>query len=214
MTATLSTRVNNAIPFLMAAARFSRAVKAVEDANSTEPFGEFWEEIRSNAVACILLVAAALESYTNELFSDRDKVFADQKMKVLEKLWKTFERKPSLEKFNMALLLRDKPEIDEKSDTYRAVSAVLKLRNALTHFKPEWSHAPDKHQKLSKELEGYFSPSRIFKGDQFIFPSAWAGHSCTSWAVQTTVKFFQDFEMLADLPDRTDWKAFDGRLQP
>ncbi len=136
-------------------------------------------------------------------------------MKVLEKLWKTFERKSSLEKFNMALLLRDKLEIDEKSQDYQAMLAVLKLRNALTHFKPEWSHSPDKHQKLSKELEGYFSPSPIFKGDQFIFPMAWAGHSCTSWAVQTAVKFIQAFEVLADLPDRTNWKAFDdGRLQP
>ena len=117
-------------------------------------------------------------------------------MTVLEKFWKTFERKSPLEKFNLALLLRDKPEIDDKSDDYRAMLAVLKLRNALTHFKPEWSHAPDKHQKLSKELESYFSPSPIFKGDQFIFPMAWAGHSCTSWAVQTAVKFI-DFEVLA-----------------
>jgi hypothetical protein len=213
LTATLSTRVNQAIPLLLGGARFSRAVKSIECANQSQPFGEFWEEIRDNAVACIFFVSASLESYTNELFSDRDQVFADHKMKVLEKFWKTFERKSSLEKFNLALILRDKEEMDEKSHTYKAMTAVIKLRNALTHFKPEWSHSYDKHLKLSKELEGYFAPSGI-TGDKLIFPMAWAGHSCTSWAVNTTVTFLKEFEVAADVPNRTNWAAFDERLKP
>jgi hypothetical protein len=213
LNATLSTRVNNGIPFLIAAARFSRSVEAIEDAHQGEEFGEYWEELRDNAVACLFLVCAALESYTNELFSDREKVFSNQKMKVLEKFWKTFERKSPLEKFNLALLLRDKEEISEKSDSYKALAAVITLRNALTHFKPEWSHAYDRHEKLSKELEIYFSPSLI-TGDKLIFPKAWAGHSCTCWAVNTAVEFVKSFEVAADLVGRTNWTAFHKRLQP
>jgi hypothetical protein len=214
MTATLSTRVNYAVPHLLAAARFSRAVKVIEAANVGQPFGEWWEEMRDNAVACLFVASATIESYTNELFSDRDKVFPDAPALLIGKIWEMSERKAPVEQFDLVLQLRSKPPLDRKAGFYKAMLAVIRLRNELTHFKPEWSHQINKHKKTSDVLKGYFkADSPHFRNEQ-IFPSAWVGHSCTSWAVNTTLRFIEEFEKLAGLTGRTDRAQFGGRLNP
>jgi hypothetical protein len=47
-----------------------------------------------------------------------------------------------------------------------------------------------------------------------IFPCAWIGHSCTVWAMNTSIGFLQEFEKLADLRDQTNWKDFQSRMTP
>ena len=34
---------------------------------------------------------------------------------------------------------------------------LIKLRNGIVHFKPEWDDEAAEHEKLSKQLEGYVS---------------------------------------------------------
>jgi hypothetical protein len=93
------------------------------------------------------------------------------------------------------------------------VNALGRLRNELTHFKPEWSHEVKKHKTVSEELKGYFPPS-VWMNKEHLFPRAWVGHRATVWAVQTTVAFLKEFEKMSDLSDRTNWKAFEARLIP
>lgn len=59
------------VPHLIAAARHSRAVKALEDENIGKPFGPFYDEVLGDSSACILLCVAGLEAYINEFFADR-----------------------------------------------------------------------------------------------------------------------------------------------
>jgi hypothetical protein len=212
--ATLTFRVGYAVPYLLAAARFSRAVERIEVANVGAPFGEWWEEMRDNAVACLFLTSAPLESYVNELFSDRHKIFPDSPALLINKSWKVYERKSPFEKLNLVLELRRKPKFNKKEKEFQAMDAVIHLRNQLTHFKPEWVNEPIKHAAISDRLKGYFERNtRHFQGEG-IFPRAWAGHSCTSWAVNTTLEFIEEFERLADLVGRTDRAKFNGRLNP
>ena len=49
----------------------------------------------------------------------------------------------TLEKFEFALLLSDKPSIDKSSTLYQDVKIVVDLRNSLVHFKPEWDTQAD-----------------------------------------------------------------------
>src|SRR5258706_2586528 len=57
---------------MLAAARFSREVGAIENENKGQPWGEFWGGIFHRATACILTSVASLEAHANELFSDRN----------------------------------------------------------------------------------------------------------------------------------------------
>ena len=126
--------------------------------------------------------------------------------------WESLEWKSTWKKFNVALRLRGKQELDRRSEISRAALAVNELRNAMTHFKPEWHHDLKKHKDVGDALAGFFVPNPTFANEP-IFPRAWVGHSCTCWVVDSTVKFLQEFERLADLPKRTDWPALQGRLQ-
>jgi hypothetical protein len=210
--ATASTRAYAAVPYLIGAARFSRLVGEIENANSTKEFGDFWEEMRDHATACVFFADAAIESYANELFADANKVFPSEFIAGLDLLWSELERKKSsLEKLDLALSLRDKPRLDQKTDILKAVKALGRLRNELTHFKPEWSHNNKKHKSISNELKSYFAAS-VWLKNEHLFPRAWVGHPATVWVVETAVAFLKEFERQADLTDRTNWQAFAGRL--
>ena|SRR5439155_6633148 len=105
-------RTNFSILHLLAAAHFSRHVAEIEHAHNGEPFGAFFEEIIWFSSACILSCSAGLEAYANELFVDRSEHFPNLRPEVADKLWELFEQKPTLEKFDMALLLKQKPLLD------------------------------------------------------------------------------------------------------
>jgi hypothetical protein len=212
-TATISLRVNFAVLHLLGAARFSRAVLAVEAANTGQPFGEWWEELRDNAVACLFLASACLEAYANELFSDGDKIFPGRPTLLIDTIWEISERKAPVDKLELVLHLRGKPAFDKRARSYKELGAVTRLRNELNHFKPEWTHLPNKHKKISDVLAGYFTPSAAMN-DPLIFPRAWATHSCTSWAVNATLTFIEEFEQLAGLTGRTDRSVWASRLKP
>jgi hypothetical protein len=180
----LSFRVNQAIPYLLGAARYSRLVGQLETANAGKTFGDFWEEMRDHAVSCIFFADAAIESYANELFADAPAVFPAEFIAGLNLLWDELERrKDPLGKLDIALSLRNKPELDRKSSILKSLYALGRLRNELTHFKPEWSHEPKKHASISEDLKGLFTTSEWFKNEA-VFPRAWIGHSCTTWALK------------------------------
>jgi hypothetical protein len=139
--ATARTRVNLAVPHLLSACGFSRQVRQMEEAHLGEPFGGFWEEIFAHATASILLTVAALESYINEVFSSYDSNFPGFSPEVLGKLWDVYELKPILDKYELALCLRNAGALDRGLPPVQDVALLIRLRNALTHFKPEWFNA-------------------------------------------------------------------------
>jgi hypothetical protein len=121
---------------------------------------------------------------------------------LLDKLWETFERKPTLEKFEFALLLRKSPKLDRSARPYQDVKAIVELRDALLHYKPEWDDEAVRHQKISEMLRGKFDPSPFQHDDSLIFPVRWASHSCTKWAVKGVLEFINEFARVGGLPDK------------
>ena len=196
-----SIRVNLAVQHMLAAASFSREVGQLEAKHAGQPFGDFWESILHNSMACVLTCVASLEAYANELFSDRTTVFSGYSHDLLHKLWETYEQKPILEKFEFALLLLKRPQFSRGAKPYQDIKVLVELRNALTHFKPEWSEEADEHKAISAKLEGKIIGS-TFLNDALLFPRRWASHSCTSWAVFSAIAFAQAFEALGSLPPK------------
>jgi hypothetical protein len=199
MTATVTVRVNLAVQHMLAAARFSREVGNLECEHKSQPFGEFWESILHVATACVLTAVASLEAYANELFSDRVKIFPGYSQELLHNLWETYEQKPILAKFEFALLLLNKPQLDRGAPPYQNIKVLVDLRNALIHFKPEWENEADEHQKISAKLVRKIEGSP-FLSDRLLFPRRWACHSCTTWAVHSAIAFAKEFEKLAGVP--------------
>ena len=90
--------------------------------------------------------------------------------------------------------------MDRGAGSYQDIKVLIELRNALTHFKPEWMNEADEHAKISAKLFSKIEGGPFLLTSELLFPRRWAGHSCTSWAVNSALAFAKDFERLAGLP--------------
>jgi hypothetical protein len=201
-TMTAAVRSNLSVTHILSAAMFSRAAGAIETANAEKAFGDFWEDIQANAIATILTSVAALEGYANELFVDHAEVFPELRLDIMTKLWELYEQKPILEKYDFALLLRQGSAFDRGAPPHQDIAALIKLRNALVHYKPEWSNEQVEHAKVSNALKNRAVKSSYFSTNDSLFPRAWVSHGTTCWAVKSVISYIYDFEQRASLKSR------------
>lgn len=203
MTGTATARLiaNFALQHLKAATTFSNHVVDLETKHIDEPFGAFFEDIRSYASACFLSTVASLEALINEFFIAHNGKLRSQIVDFEAAFWDKggIERKPILCKYQRALRMLSFPEIDTLSSTYQDVQALIGLRNTLIHYKPTWD--PDRKDKadLIEVLNGRF-PLSPFLGESADFVSMRCmSAGCTRWAVSSTLTFMQDFHQRANL---------------
>ena len=109
-------------------------------------------------------------------------------------MWGLIEKKSILTKFNFALALRGVRKLDKADPGFNNMQALIALRNALIHFKPEWEDKQRNHLKISSLLKKKFEPSTFILGNEGIFPRKWASHSCTVWVIESCLTFIEDFE--------------------
>lgn len=198
-------RPNFAVQHMIAAARFARLCYKVEDENAGAPFGPFYDEIISYVTATILLSVASLEANINEIFADvRDSiiVFDGLDMNLLTEIWDLIEGKAILEKYQFVLVLKKKDRMNKGAQYYQFVDTLIKVRNALIHFKPEWLGEQQEHEKIGKLLRGKFTLSPFVSENDPIFPMRCMTHGFADWAVRSSLEFVQWFTQSADLPNR------------
>jgi hypothetical protein len=211
-------RTNFAVQHIFAAANFSRRADELEHINAGKPFGAFFEEIVWNVSAAILFAVAALEADANEVFMDAEMNLKEQDNDLIQRIWQLMEQKGILDKYEMALFLKNKKRLDKGEVVWRDTANLIKLRNALVHFKPEWADAKTEHKKIENRLNGRFRLSPFLSPESEFFPKRCMSHGCAEWAVKTALAFRTFFSQEADLPDRfapyldrllviPDWRA-------
>lgn len=191
-TATARVRANLALHHLFAACRFSARVGQIESDNVGQPLGSFWDEILQNSLGVATLTVAALESYANEMYFEGAILKPGINPSAVEELAEIVDKETILRKFAIALSVSAGKRLDNGNALTQNAAALIRLRNAVVHFRPEWFGERGKHEKLSKVLDHRFTPS-IFFQNEAIFPRAWASHSFTVWALRTTVGFIDHF---------------------
>jgi hypothetical protein len=219
---TARVRSNFAVQHMLAAARFARRVGEVEKEHAGEQFGPFFDEIISYVSATILSSAAGLEAYINELFIEAETYFPEYRRgasaELWDLLWKRVERDNTLDKYQLALDLKklDRFGKDKKSTidvTYAAASALIDVRNALMHFKPQWDDEEKLHRQLTNRLRNLGIPTSPFMpaGTQH-FPTAFMSHATAKWAVTTSLQFTAAFSQRAGLENK--FAGFIERMNP
>jgi len=194
MAASASVRTNLSLQHLLGAARFARQAYQVEQENAGQPFGAFFEELVHLVIAAVTLSVASLEAAANELYADGPQHFPAYSKEVLDAVWDLAEKSPFMGKYDLALTLRAAPSLDKGQPVYQNIDALVHLRNALVHFKPEWDDAQVKHKKLSARLQGKFQRSPFIHTNEPLFPKACMSHGCAEWAVKSVVGFLADFQ--------------------
>jgi hypothetical protein len=181
---------------LKAATIFRDHVIEVEIKNAGQPFGPFFEELRSYASGCIMSAAASLEALINELFISPHCGLRPMLKDFESEFWGRggIERKPMLEKYQLALKMLGKSPLDVHAQPYRDAWALNELRNALVHFKPIWD--PERQQKveLAEILAGKYDVSPFLNENSDFVTMQSMSASCARWVVSTTFSFMREFD--------------------
>lgn len=193
------TRMNLSLHHLFAACRFTARIGEVEQQNSNQPFGDFWEEILQNALGVATLTVASLESYANELYFEGNAISPVLNPAAAAECLKVVNRKSILQKYSLVLAIRAKKPLALGEKHVRNVHALVKLRDAVVHFRPEWFGEQREHDKLSRRLRQKFDASPFLPAEEPLFPRAWASHSFAQWALRSTVRFLHYFYAEAGL---------------
>lgn len=201
--ATARVIANFALQHLKAAVTFRDHVAEIESQSLNQPFGSFFEDLRSYGSACIMSAAASLEALINEFFITPEGPLRRQLSDFEAEFWGRggIEWKPPLEKYQLALKMLGQPRLDEHAPTFRNAWALIELRNAFVHYKPTWD--PDRQRKveLVEVLTGQYdlSPFPDSGSDFVTMRSMSAG--CMRWAIVTVLNFIREFHALSKLDE-------------
>ena len=191
-TATGKSRTNLSLHHLFAACRFTARIEEIEQANAGQPFGSFWEEILQNALGVATLSVACIECYANELFFEGTAISSSLNSVATAVIAEALDSESILLKYSAVLAIRVGKQLDMGVLQVQGANALIKLRNSVVHFRPEWSGEQNKHDKLSKLLRYKFETSSFLPNEP-IFPLAWASHSFAVWALRSTIEFLEYF---------------------
>lgn len=175
--------------------------------------GKYSDELYCKQMAyvtgAVLASVSFLEATINELFVDaQDKVptvvnqLHPEAISQMSEMWKLGVPKTAsfkiMQKFQIALTLTRKPLFDAGKPPYQDVECLIKLRNALIHYEPEWTiNSSDTEeisiQKLEKILKSKFQLNPLAGMGNSFFPDKCLGHGCAEWAVRSSIMFTDEF---------------------
>jgi uncharacterized protein YutE (UPF0331/DUF86 family) len=176
---------------------------------------EVHKDYISYVSSSVLASVAALESNINEMFIDfREKyeavhkntdsntnkmieainafsVIKDMFVHIIEK------PKPVLSKYKtMSLLIKERNIISEKEETI--IKFIIRLRNNIVHFMPEWDNDLNEHESIEKtyknQYSGKFSLSPIYNSGAMFFPYLCLSADCSSWCLSSVKKFIENYK--------------------
>jgi hypothetical protein len=176
---------------------------------------------RTYVVGAVALAVMGLEACINEIYLDAvdestqklpDAVDestqklpgVDEREKALLALWwPQVEMQPILLKYQHALLLLGKPALPKGESPYQDADSLVRLRNALTHYKPEWDDSLNVHADIESRLTGKFDLNPLSTTSSLWFPHQCLGAGCAKWAVSTAEAFVLAFCTRLGIPPRT-----------
>ncbi len=155
---------------------------------------------RAYAVGAVVLAGMGLEACINEVYLDAcDKNMQKlagldgREASLLAEWWIEIEPRPALLKYQHALLLLGREEFPRGLTPYQEADSLIRLRNALAHYKPEWDDSLDVHADLLARLTGKFALNPLATGAHLWFPHQCLGSGCAHWAVDTAEAFVREF---------------------
>jgi hypothetical protein len=190
------------------------------DAKDPQSFERMRSECYANACGAVLFSVAFLEAFINEVLADAEDTnvlyssFARLPAAAhrrLAALWRAgIPRRAGygvLEKYRVVLITADRPTMDTDGNPFQDTRSLITLRNALTHYEPEWviqrrhdSPGTDDH-RLTQLFRSKF-PSSAFAGERDPwYPNHCLGAGCSHWAARTSMRFVHRFVELLDWPE-------------
>ena len=164
---------------------------------------------RAYVTGTVLSAVAFLEASINELFLSaisKDTTalssFDARSFALFAQLWEDAERFPILHKYQVALVLMGQDRFDSGSPLYQGAESMVKLRDCLIHYQPEWDDEKGRHQKLRSRLHGKFALNQYVAKGALWFPHQCLSAGCACWSVTTAREFSNEFCKRLAIPQR------------
>jgi hypothetical protein len=185
------------------------AAKALEIESRGRPIPDaVLVEHRAYVTGSIMSAVAALEASVNELYLEvRDAeprttdALDERGSELMVGLWAETERLPILEKYQRALLFCGRPSFQRGQSPFQETDSVVKLRDNLVHYKPEWNDEEGRHESLMLRLKDKCPLNPIAEGELW-FPHQCLSAGCASWSTQVAADFLSDFCARLGVPSR------------
>jgi hypothetical protein len=198
---------------IQAAALFSRlSARLEQEYEGTDTFSsEAIAEHRAYVTGSILSAVSFLEAGINEIFADasddkREHIhqMGEEAILLMASLRGLGVAKtasyPILQKYQIALVLAKKQQFDKGTAAYKNVELLISLRNALVHFDPETtSQVGTSAGNIEKRLQGKFPLNPLTGRKTPFFPERCMSAGCAKWAVESSIKFADEFCSRLDL---------------
>lgn len=207
---TLKIKTSLSVYLASSGALFARNAHAVEQKYASAPSEALLMEHRSYCIGAVIVSAAFLEAAINELYLeaiDRNPNTFEAKhqrlAELMEHVWETIEEHAILAKYQIALTLGEKPPFPKGEEPYQAVDTLIRLRNALVHYKPEWDTELAEHRKLEERLGNRFNLNPLVASNKAFIPHRCLGHGCAAWSISIAIDFYHKFRDRLGLPPHT-----------
>ena len=164
---------------------------------------------RSYVTGAVLSAAAFLEASINELYLELHALKSGERTRlprkvlaVLGRFWSDIERAPVLHRYQVVLMVADAERFDERRAPFQEADSLMKLRDALVHFRPEKPESRRRLRTLEQRLRNQFDANPLAPADSEWFPDLCLSAACAEWAVQSADEFTEDFCKRMALPAR------------
>lgn len=182
--------------------------------NLEKKLNNHYEEInflthRSLCISAVFSAVSFLEAEINELFMDsydnHNGMVRDMPNKIVNELSQMWElgiprtaNYSIIEKYQIALTLAKKNKMNIGISPAQDISALIKLRNALVHYEPEWVTTKDANnsssaQKIEKLLKYKFELNTFTGENNPYFPDKCLSLGCIDWALKSIISFSDNF---------------------
>jgi hypothetical protein len=209
-TPTVLMRVYYSSYHLWGAQHFASLAGEIEDAYNGR--STFNIKHRAYVTNSLLSSVAFMEAAVNELYQDAFdehssylSPLSQETRNLLADFWNMTEKENKstislLDKYQLALRFCGREPLSKGDSPYQEVESIVKIRNALTHYKPQ-SLGGDNVHRLEGRLRGKFQENKLMSGSgNPYFPDKVLGRGCADWAVASartfTDKFFSEIEVV------------------
>jgi hypothetical protein len=199
---------------IQTAAFFARQSAVMEKEHGGKSWGEVWNsgafaEHRAYVTGAVFAAAAFLETTINELFKDAVEEHSggpvtqlpESVRSLIAERWRQgVDRFDSLSKYQTALILARQDPFPTGVQPYQDLRLLTNFRNRLIHFEPETITAGEPEEqatfhKVEQQLAGKFPPNPLIPEDSRnpVYPDKCLSHGCAKWAVESALRFADDF---------------------
>ncbi len=201
---TVKSRLYLSLQHIQSACLFARRSGQIEkeyDGNfSTALLTEYWAYVTASIFAAV----SFLEATINELFADAEEKYSENPLDsntkaLMADKWKSISEKRSttmMDKFDIALAVAGKPIFNPGEKPAQDVVLIVKLRNSLIHYYPEWMNDEIENssiiaveKKLSKSLRGKFLTNPLMSKHSPFFLHKCLSYGCARWAVESSLAY-------------------------